>query len=130
MDHYSDPRAKIWNKLSGKGSSPCLLLARRQALPRLRPLEQSGRGVADRPTIELDVGRAVAAHARLGEPRHAHAQKVRCLLWRQQAFDADAGLTDGDGHDAFALVPRPLPTIGELRSCANAVQSDAQHLVP
>jgi hypothetical protein len=27
----------------------------------------------------------------------------------------------------FALVPRPLPTIGELRP---AVQSDAQHLVP
>jgi hypothetical protein len=90
---------------------------------------QSSLAVADRPT-NPDIGRAIATHARLGEPRHAHAQKVRCLLWRQQAFDADAGLTDGDGHDVFALVPRPLPTIGELRRCANAVQSDAQHLVP
>jgi hypothetical protein len=90
---------------------------------------QSSLAVADRPT-NPDIGRAIATHARLGEPRHAHAQKVRCLLWRQQAFDADAGLTDGDGHDVFALVPRPLPTIGELRRCASAVQSDAQHLVP
>ena len=45
-----------------------LLLARRQTLVSPHPQEQSGFGVANGPA-ELNVGRAVAAHARLGQPR-------------------------------------------------------------
>src|SRR5262245_19984991 len=62
---------------------PCLLLARRQALPRLHPLEQSSLAVADRST-NPDVRRAVAAHARLGKPGDAHLEKLGRLLGREQ----------------------------------------------
>lgn len=80
---------------------PCLLLARRQPLLRLHPLPHSRLAITDRPT-NPDEWRAVTTHARLGEPRRAHAEKVRYLLWRQQAFDAAVGLAGGNGHDVFA----------------------------
>src|SRR5262249_48565149 len=70
--------------------SACLPLARRQALPRLHPLKQSSLAVADRPTTHLDVGRAVAAHARLGEPGDAHLEKLGRLLGREQ-YDGRRG---------------------------------------
>jgi hypothetical protein len=62
---------------------PCLLLARRQPLPRLHPLEQSSLAVADRPT-NPNVRRAVAAHARFGEPGDADLEKPGRLLGREQ----------------------------------------------
>jgi hypothetical protein len=70
-------------------SSACLLLARRQALARLHPLQQSSLAVADRPT-NPDVGRAVAAHARLGEPGDADLEKLGRLLGREQ-YDGRRG---------------------------------------
>src|SRR4051812_29566876 len=51
-----------------------LLLARRHALPPLHPLDERGLGVADGPA-DPDVGRAVAAHARLGQPGQADLQQ-------------------------------------------------------
>ena len=53
---------------STSSGPPRLLLARRQTLVGPYPQEQSGFGVANGPA-ELDVGRAVAAHTRLGQPR-------------------------------------------------------------
>ena len=50
-----------------------LELAGGQALPRLHPLHESGLSIADG-AADTDVGRAVAAHARLREPREAHLQ--------------------------------------------------------
>ena len=52
---------------------PRLLLARRHALPRLHPLHEGGLGVANG-TADPDVGRAIPAHARLGEPGEADLQ--------------------------------------------------------
>jgi hypothetical protein len=60
-----------------------LLLAGGQALPRLHPLDQSGLGIADRPA-NTDVGRAVAAHARLGQPGEADFQKLARFLSGQR----------------------------------------------
>jgi hypothetical protein len=48
-----------------RSSSHKLLLARRRALPAFHPLHERGLGVADGPRGDLDVGRPVAAHARL-----------------------------------------------------------------
>src|SRR5258706_11904634 len=62
---------------------PCLLLARRKTLPRLHPLQQSSLAVADRPT-DPDVGRPVAAHARLRQPGDADLEKLGRLLGREQ----------------------------------------------
>jgi hypothetical protein len=60
-----------------------LLLAGGQALPRLHPLDGGGLGVADRPP-DADVGRAVAAHARLGEPRKANLETCGHFFSGQQ----------------------------------------------
>jgi hypothetical protein len=75
------------SELQGKSSSglrsACLLLACRQALPRLHPLQQSSLAVADGPA-DADVGWAVAAHARLRQPGDADLEKLGRLLGREQ----------------------------------------------
>jgi hypothetical protein len=59
-----------------------LQLARGQALLRPHPMQQCGEGVEHLPT-NLHVGRAVAAHTRLGKPGFAHVENLCRLLWRQ-----------------------------------------------
>lgn len=53
------------------------------ALARPQPLQQGDFAVADR-LANLDVGRAVAAHARLSQPRQADLEQLGGLLRRQQ----------------------------------------------
>lgn len=69
--------------LSGVRTDGDLLLARRQALPGLRPLAEPGLGVANGPA-NLDVGRPVAAHARLGQPGRADLQAGGRLLGSEE----------------------------------------------
>jgi hypothetical protein len=74
---------------------PRLLLARRQALARLRPLDQRGLRVADG-SADLDVGRAVAAHARLGQPGEADLKKLGRFFRGKQHDDRRGGLLRPD----------------------------------
>ena len=53
-----------------------VIFAGRMALARLYPPVESGLFVADG-TSEFDERRPVPVHARLGEPRHAHAPDFR-----------------------------------------------------
>ena len=88
------------------------MLAGREALPRLHPLEQNGLAVADR-TPNPDVWRAVTAHTRFSEPRHADA-KMKCRLFRrQQALDACTGLGVRNAHDDIALDDSALAELGD-----------------
>jgi hypothetical protein len=75
--------ASIFARTPAGQHRPRLLLAGRQALPGFHPLQQRGLGVTDRPA-HLDVRRAVAAHARLGEPGQADLKKLGGFLRRQQ----------------------------------------------
>jgi hypothetical protein len=84
-------RAMILAKLVALVSAPVWLvrdlgefvLTRRQALPRLHPLDESRQDIADGPA-DADVRWAVAAHARLGKPGDADLEKPGRLLGREQ----------------------------------------------
>jgi hypothetical protein len=67
-----------------RSSGHKLLLARRRALPAFHPLHERGLGVADGPRGDLDVGRPVAAHARLSQPREADFEQLGGFLGREQ----------------------------------------------
>jgi hypothetical protein len=56
-------------------------LARRRALLRLHPLDQRGFAIADG-AADRDIGRAVAAHPRLGEPGEADLENRGRFLRR------------------------------------------------
>jgi len=74
-----------WRTLVGVTTITKLALAGGQALPWLRPLNESHLGIADGPA-NTDVGRPVAAHARLREPREAHLQKHARFFSGQQRW--------------------------------------------
>jgi hypothetical protein len=78
MDHNSEPTAALAR----------LRLAGRESLAGLHPLHDGGLVVADCPA-HLDVRRAIAAHARLGEPRRADFEVLGGFFGRQQ--DGNAG---------------------------------------
>jgi hypothetical protein len=63
-----------------------LLLAGRQALARLHPLDESCLRIANG-TADANVGRAIAAHARLGEPGEADLEQRGCFLGGEQHND-------------------------------------------
>jgi hypothetical protein len=65
---------------------PRLLLAGRQPLPGLHPLEQGGFAVAYGPA-DRDVGGAVTAHARFGQPGQADLQQLGRFLGREKDDD-------------------------------------------
>jgi hypothetical protein len=81
MDQYTDPNAtqKLRGALLGNLTfgqcEPQSVPARRHMLLGLHPLEQSRLAVANR-AADLDVGRTVAAHARLCEPGEAELKKL------------------------------------------------------
>jgi hypothetical protein len=70
---------RLDERLHRARAHPRLLLARRQALARLHPLDESSLGIADGPA-DADVGRAVAAHTRLCKPGEAHLEQGGRLL--------------------------------------------------
>jgi hypothetical protein len=89
----SESTVRTWAKLGvlwiifGAGRlGDDLLLARRHALPPLHPPEESGLSVPDG-AADPDVGRAVAAHARLGQPGQADLHKPGCFLGGEQHHD-------------------------------------------
>jgi hypothetical protein len=65
---------------------PRLLLAGRQPLPGLHPLEQGGFAVANGPA-DRGVRGAVAAHARFGQPGQADLQQLGRFLGREKDDD-------------------------------------------
>jgi hypothetical protein len=73
-----------------------LLLAGRQALPTLHPLDQSSLGVANG-AADLDVGQSITPHPRLRQPGNAEPQSLGRLLWRKQDWDDCLGLL-GNRH--------------------------------
>ena len=89
---------------SGRRAGHELLLARRHALPSLHPLDESGLGVADGPP-DPDVGRPVAAHARLGQPGQAELQKPSGILGSEQ-----------DRESGRRFFGRPIVLRGQIRS--------------
>lgn len=92
MDHYSSVNPRDFRDAGGEPLEPArlcrqeLLVAGRQALPQLHPLDQGRLGVADGPA-ELDVGGTVAAHARFCQPGQAHVQVMGCFLGSEQNAD-------------------------------------------
>ena len=94
MDDYSVLIEKVWEKLvlapgtsiPGDRAGTRLLLAGRQALPGLRPLQERRLRIADGPA-DLDEGRSVTPHAALGEPRRAHVKETGRLFRGQQPFE-------------------------------------------
>ncbi len=62
---------------------PRLLLAGRQALPGLHPLQQGGLAVANGPA-DPNVRGAVAAHASLSEPGHRDIEDLRHVSRMQE----------------------------------------------
>ena len=110
---------------------PRLLLAGRQPLPGLHPLQQSGFAIADGPA-DPDVRRAIAAHAGLRQPRSAEPQSVgrlprskedrgdrlRLLGTRNSLIDR-ASWPFGEG-DVFGSARRTLAGTGEISVGAHA----------
>ncbi len=74
-DDLGEPPARLGRRRSR------LLLARRQALPGLHPLDQRGFSITDG-AADPDIGRAVAAHPRLGEPGEADLENRGRFLRR------------------------------------------------
>ena len=80
----SERRVEAWRVLPAMLVSfkcgPRLLLAGRQPLPGLHPLQQGGFRIAYGPA-DPDVRGAVAAHAGLRKPREADFEKLGRFLW-------------------------------------------------
>jgi hypothetical protein len=82
MDGHSDRLAEYDLNTSvciQHGITPRLLLARREPLPRLHPLEQIRFPVTDR-AADPDVRWSISAHPRLGQPRKTDLQTGGRLL--------------------------------------------------
>ena len=78
-----------------RSSTVLITLARRQSQTRFYPLDQSALAVANG-SADFCIGRPVAPHSRLGQPRWADAKKIGRILSGQQALIAGGGLGGGN----------------------------------
>jgi hypothetical protein len=132
MDNYSGLSTTTWisliepvRKILVRGGRRArllvLLLARRQALARLHPLEQGALGVADGPA-DLEVGGPVAPHARLRQPGEADLEDLGRFLGGEQGGDRHGRLLRRAGADGrrlrshFELFPSAVARLVALRA--------------
>src|ERR1700733_9126647 len=79
------------------------------------PLHERGLGMAAG-AAHLHVGRSVASHASLGQPRLADTQKGRCVAGREQAVHPVGGaLLSHGGPLVWDVSPKPIGTTVKRR---------------